>query len=399
MVAGTLGAGSSDTATMTPLEGVRVLDLTRVLAGPFCTMMLGDMGAEVVKVEEPQSGDEVRYWAPVVDGWSSYFVGVNRNKRSVALDLKSAAGKDALDALVHWADVLVENLRPGALAQLGFGYDRCRGLNPRLIYCSISGYGQTGPKRQLPGYDVVIQGEAGVMDVNGRPDAPPTRMGLAMTDYLAGLYAMQGILLALRVREQDGHGQFVDVALFDSMLSALTLPAGILCSTGVPPTRMGNDHPSIAPYETLEAADGSIVVAVGNQRLWRRFCDVLGRPDLCDDPRFCSNALRVENRPALKAEIRAAFGTRRVEDLVRLFRGVDVPCGPVRTVAEALDDEQVAARDMLLSIPVEGLGTARVLGNPVKLSATPGSIRRPPPRLGQHTTEVLTELGVLPPEG
>lgn len=385
------------TCIMTPLDGVRVLDLTRVLAGPFCTMMLGDMGAEVIKVEEPSAGDEVRQWAPVVDGWSSYFLGVNRNKRSMALDLKSPEGAATLEVLVGWADVLVENMRPGALGQLGFGYERCRQLNPRLIYCSVSGYGQTGPKRHLPGYDVVIQGEAGVMDVNGPSDAPPTRMGLAMTDYLAGLYAMQGILLALLVRQQSGLGQLVDVALFDSMLSALTLPAGILCSTGRHPKRMGNDHPSIAPYETLAAFDGSIVVAVGNQRLWRRFCDALGRSDLFDDPRFVSNELRIANRSALKDEIHQAFGDRTVTQLVELLRAVDVPCGPVRTVAEALEDAQVADRNMLLAIPVEGLGTARVLGNPVKLSDTPPTVRLPPPRLGEHTLEILAELGLKAP--
>src|SRR5215510_14754686 len=286
---------------MPPLDGVRVIDLTRVVAGPFCTMMLGDMGADVIKIEEPRHGDESRGWQPIVNGWSSYFLGVNRNKKSVALDLKQPQGAAALRSLVAQADVLVENFRPGSLAEMGFGYAQLSALNPRLIYCSISGYGQNGPRAGLPGYDVVIQGESGLMDVTGQADGPPTRVGIAITDYLAGLYASQGILLALIDRGRTGLGQHIDIALFDSLVSALTLPAGILFSTGEAPQRMGNEHPSIAPYETLQARGVTIIVAVGNPRLWVQLCAALDNDALARDPRFATNADRLANREALKA--------------------------------------------------------------------------------------------------
>jgi formyl-CoA transferase len=377
---------------MPPLDGITVLDLTRVLAGPFCTMLLGDMGADVIKIEEPTSGDESREWAPFTHGWSSYFLGVNRSKKSVAVDLKSDAGAAALRALVARADVLVENFRPGSLRQLGFGYDDVRALNPRLIYCSISGYGQTGPSAELPGYDVVIQGESGFMDITGQPDGPPTRAGIAITDYLAGLFAMQGILLALFDRERSGRGQHVDIALFDSLMSVLTLPVGILFATGQAPVRMGNDHPSVAPYETLNAADGRIVVAVGNPRLWNQFCQALGRPSLETDVRFATNSDRLANRAALKEEIEAVFGQFTVDQLIERLHAHGVPCGRVRSVEQAIASEQLRARDMLIELRRDDLGPILNIGNPIKLSRTPYSITRPPPRLGEHTEQVLRSL-------
>ena len=270
---------------MPPLSGVRILDLTRVVAGPYCTMMLGDMGAEVLKIEEPAHGDDTRAWGPFKDGHSSFYLQLNRSKKSVALDLKTPQGAATLRELIATADVLIENFRPGSLAQLGFGYAEAAAMNPRLVYCSISGYGQTGPYAQLPGYDAVIQGEAGIMDMTGSPDGEPTRVGVAITDYLAGLYASQGILLALLERAQSGLGQHVDVALFEAMLSVLRLPAAVLLATGETPTRVGNDNLSIAPYEPLRAADGIIIVAVANERLWQRFCDALDSQALRTDPR------------------------------------------------------------------------------------------------------------------
>src|SRR6476646_10393879 len=257
---------------MPPLDGLRVVDLTRVVAGPFCTMMLGDMGAEVLKIEEPRHGDDSRAWAPFIEGTGSFFLALNRSKKSVALDLKTPEGADALKRLIETADVLIENFRPGSLAELGFDYASASALNPRLVYCSISGYGQTGPAAQLPGYDAVIQGEAGIMDMTGFPDGAPTRVGVAITDYLAGLYAIQGILLALVERQTSGLGQHVDIALFDSMLSVMRLQIGMLRASGEEPGRFGNQHPSIAPYETLRASDGQVIVAVGNPRLWVQFC-------------------------------------------------------------------------------------------------------------------------------
>lgn len=377
---------------MAPLDGLKVIDLTRVLAGPFCTMMLGDMGAEVLKIEEPERGDDTRGWAPFIDGWSSYFLGVNRSKKSVALDLKTIAGVETLRDLVQTADVLIENFRPGSLAALGFGPADVLGENPRLVYCSISGYGHTGPKSHLTGYDVVVQGEAGLMDVTGFPDGEPTRVGIAITDYLAGHYAMQGILLALLEREKSGLGQHVDIALFDSMLSVMHLPVGILFATGASPGRRGNDHPSIAPYETLHAQDGRVIVAVANPRLWSQFLDAIGRPDLADDPRFRTNTDRLEHRSALKAELESVFASMRVDELTARLEAKQVPCGRVRTIGDAIADPQVAARAMMLVQPHDVLGDVRMLGNPVKLSRTPAAPRLPPPALGEHTREVLDSI-------
>src|SRR5437763_1945999 len=281
---------------MAPLHGLRIIDLTRVVAGPFCTMMLGDMGAEVLKIEEPQHGDDSRAWAPYVRGWCSFYLALNRSKKSVALDLKSPDGAEALTRLIETADVLIENFRPGSLAELGFDHTSASALNPRLIYCSISGYGQTGPHAPLPGYDAVIQGEAGIMDMTGVPDGPPTRVGVAITDYLAGLYAIQGILLALVDRQKSGLGQHVDIALFEAMLSVMRLPLSVLLATGVAPSRVGNDHLNIAPYEPLRAKDGLLIVAVANPRLWTRFCEAIERSDVHDDPRFRTNTDRVNHR-------------------------------------------------------------------------------------------------------
>jgi formyl-CoA transferase/CoA:oxalate CoA-transferase len=377
---------------MPPLDGIRVIDLTRVLAGPFCTMMLGDMGAEVIKIEEPTHGDESRGWAPIVGEWSSYFLGVNRNKKSVALDLKCSEHAEALRSLIRNADVLVENFKPGSLAQLGFGYEETAALNPRLIYCSISGYGHTGPKAGLSGYDVVIQGESGLMSVTGQSDGPPTRVGIAITDYLAGLYACQGVLLAILDRQRTGLGQHVDIALYDSLMSTLTLPVGILLATGSSPHRMGNEHPSIAPYETLQARDALIVVAVGNPRLWQQLCAALEAPQLGDDPRFATNADRLAHRAELKRELEAILPRWPVDDLLARLEAHDVPCGRVRTIADALADSQMSAREMVVAIDHPEAGSLKSLGNPVKLSRSPASMRLPPPRLGEHTEEMLKAL-------
>lgn len=376
---------------MPPLKGLKVVDLTRVLAGPFCTMMLGDMGAEVLKIEEPELGDETRAWSPFIGDRSSYFLSVNRNKKSVALDLKSRAGADALRDLVGKADILVENFRPGSLASLGFSYHDLARIHPRLIYCSISGYGQNGPRASLSGYDVVIQGESGFMDVTGSADGEPTRAGVAITDFLAGLYAVQGILLALYDRQRTGLGQHVDIALFDSMLSVMRLPLGILQATGSAPGRIGNDHPSIAPYETLDLRDGKIIVAVGNPRLWKQFCDAIERPGLMADPRFATNADRVANRTALKADLASAFDRFTLDGLIERLEAHKVPCGRVRTIAEAIADPQVAARNMLPTFFLEGFGAVATLGTPVKLSRTPAEISLAPPGLGEHTEAVLDE--------
>jgi len=377
---------------MPPLDGLKVVDLTRVLAGPFCTMLLGDMGADVVKVEEPREGDDARMWAPFVGDWSSYFLGVNRSKRSLALDLKDPDGQAILRKLIAQADVFIENFKPGSLDKLGFGYSALHALKPDLVYCSISGYGCTGPRRHLTGYDPVVQAESGFMDVTGIPEGPPVRTGVATSDYLAGLYAFSGILLALRVRDRTGVGQHVDIALFDAILSTLSMPVGILQTTGETPHRLGNDHSSIAPYEALRARDGLVMIACANNRLWKQLCGAIDRPALTDDPRFLGNTDRVRNRPSLKAELERAFSSYTVDELVERLQHAAVPCGRVRTVAEALRDPQVEARQMLLDLDEADTHGFRVLGNPIKLSDTPARLTRRPPKLGEHTEEVLREI-------
>jgi crotonobetainyl-CoA:carnitine CoA-transferase CaiB-like acyl-CoA transferase len=374
---------------MPPLDGLRVIDLTRVVAGPFCTMMLGDMGAEVLKIEEPKHGDDSRAWAPFIEGTGSFFLALNRSKKSVALDLKTPAGADALRRLIETADVLIENFRPGSLAELGFDYASASALNPRLIYCSISGYGQTGPSSQLPGYDAVLQGEAGIMDMTGISTGEPTRVGVAITDYLAGLYAIQGILLALNDRHTSGLGQQVDISLFESMLSVMRLPMSVLEATGVTPTRVGNDHLNLAPYEPLRARDGLIIVAVANPGLWVRFCEAVEHPEWREDPRFLTNTDRVANREALKAAIEAVFSQFTVEELTGRFQSRNVPCGRVRSIGEALEHPQVGPRGILLVQNHPRMGPIETLAPVVRLSRTPASVRLPPPELGEHTKEVL----------
>src|SRR5215510_14780096 len=332
---------------MPPLDGVRVIDLTRVVAGPFCTMMLGDMGAEVLKIEEPRHGDDSRGWGPFTNGCGSFFFELNRSKKSVALDLKTADGSAALRQLIQSADVLIENFRPGSLADLGFDYASASAINSRLIYCSIAGYGQTGPCAQLPGYDAVIQGEAGIMDMTGFPDGDPTRVGVAITDYLAGLYAVQGILLALRDRERSGRGQHVDIGLFDAMLSVMRLPHSVLVATGRDPARAGNDHLTIAPYEPLRTKDGLLIVAVANPRLWGRFCEAIERPDLQDDPRFRTNSLRMTNRDELKRALESQFAQWTVDELTTRLEQQNVPCGRVRSMRQAVEHPQVEPRALL----------------------------------------------------
>ena len=377
---------------MPPLDGLRVIDLTRVVAGPFCTMMLGDMGAEVLKIEEPKHGDDSRAWAPFIEGTGSFFLALNRSKKSVALDLKTPEGADALKRLIETADVLIENFRPGSLAELGFDYASASALNPRLIYCSISGYGQTGPSSQLPGYDAVLQGEAGIMDMTGARTGEPTRVGVAITDYLAGLYATQGILLALNDRHASGLGQQVDISLFESMLSVMRLPMSVLEATGVTPTRVGNDHLNIAPYEPLRARDGLIIVAVANPGLWVRFCEAMERPGWREDPRFLTNTDRVANRDALRAAIEAVFSEFTVEELTARFQEKNVPCGRVRSIGEALEHPQIGPREILMVQEHPRMGPIETLAPVVRLSRTPASVTLPPPELGEHTKEILASL-------
>lgn len=376
---------------MLPLEDLRVCDLSRILSGPYCTMTLGDMGAEVIKVEPP-AGDDTRGWGPpFIQGESAYFLSLNRNKKSIVLDLKTEAGKDALWKLIRKSDVLVENFRAGALARLGFGFDQVSKRNPRLIYCSITGYGHTGPRASAPGFDVVIQGESGAMDVTGFPDGPPVKFGLSIADIVAGMNAVQAILLALRVRERTGHGQHIDIALLDSLVGCLTYQAQNHFAGGTP-KRLGNRHPSIAPYEMFETADGFMNVGVGNEGLWKKFCAAIGLPDLCKDPRFVSNSDRLRNYDSLRALLAGKLKTKSRAEWRRILEEAGVPSGYINTVGEVFEDPQIQARGMIAQVNHPTIGSLRLVGIPIKLSESPGAIRLPPPRLGEHTEEILSSL-------
>ncbi len=381
-----------------PLSGLKVLDLSRVLAGPYCTMLLADMGADVIKVEQPGKGDDTRgYGPPFVNGESAYFLSINRNKRSLTLDIKHPAGQEILWGLIEQADVLVENFRPGTLDKLGFGYVAVHARLPRLIYCSVSGYGQTGPNANIPGYDLIVQGEGGIADLTGEAGGPPMKVGTSQADIVAGMTAFQGILLALLARQQTGRGQQVDIALLDCQVSLLTYQAGSYFATGVAPTRMGNRHPSIAPYETFRASDGYVNVGCGNDGIFQKFCRAARLDELASDPRFRTNADRVAHRHILSGIIEPLMLIRTVAEWVDLLRPLGIPAGPINTVAQALTHPQTLARGMVVELDHPRAGTIQLTGNPIKLSETPGSINSPPPLLGQHTEEILTDwLGLTP---
>ncbi|MDP1569459.1 MAG: CoA transferase [Vicinamibacterales bacterium] len=377
-----------------PLAGLTVLDLTRVLSGPYCTMTLADLGARVIKVEHPSRGDDTRGWGPPFLGSeSAYFLSVNRNKESVTLDFKTAEGRAILDQLIARADVLVENFRPGTLADLGYDAATLCDRHPRLIYCAISGFGQTGPRREEPGYDAVMQAEGGLMSVTGDQSGPPFRLGVAIADIVSGLWAAQGVMAAIIARERTGRGQIVDVGMLDATASLLTYQAAIYFATGQAPTRLGNRHPTIVPYEAFPTADGDLVVAVGNDAIWRRFCEVAGMAALADDPRFATNRDRVAHYDALKPVLDGVFGRRSRQAWIDVLTPAGVPCGSVRDIAEVFGDPQIADREMVVALPHPTIGEVRVTGVPVKLSATPGAVRTAPPTLGQHTEAVLGELG------
>ena len=375
-----------------PLAGLRVLDLTRVLAGPYCTMMLADMGADVVKVERPGSGDDTRgFGPPFVGGQSTYFMSINRNKRGMTLDLKQERGLDILRDMLATADVVVENFRPGLMESFGYGYEVAKEINPRLIYCSISGYGGTGPDSALPGYDLIIQGEGGLASLTGDRDGPPFKVGTSQADIVAGMMAFQGVLLGLIARERTGRGQKVDIGMLDCQVAMLTYQAGIYFATGESPTRIGNRHPSIVPYETFECADGYLNVACGNESMWRRFCKAAGMEDLAEDLRFRSNADRVANADVLRSLLRPAMSERTTAEWLTALRSAGVPAGRIDTVRDVCERPQVIARDMVVELEHPKAGPIRVTGVPVKLSETPGAVHSPPPVLGEHTEDVLTD--------
>jgi crotonobetainyl-CoA:carnitine CoA-transferase CaiB-like acyl-CoA transferase len=379
--------------TQGPLEGLLVADFSRVLAGPFATMLLGDLGADVVKVEHPAGGDETRGWGPPWYGdHSTYYLAVNRNKRSIALDLKTDAGRRAARALATRADVLVENFKAGAAERLGLGYEEVGRDNPGLVWCSISGFGR-GPGADLPGYDFLVQAMSGLMSITGPAGGEPTKVGVALVDVLTGLYAFGGVLAALRERDRTGRGQRVEVSLLGSALASLVNQASSYLCTGRPPRAMGNRHPSITPYETLATADRPLVVAVGNDGQFARLCRVLGVPGAATDPRFATNADRVTNRDALAELLERALAARGASDWVAALSEAGVPCGLVNDVGEAF-----ALAERLGLEPVAAAGGIPQVANPIRLSSAPVSYRLAPPALGEHTAEVLGWLAG-PPSG
>ncbi len=379
---------------MQPLDDLLILDFTRALAGPFCTEMLSDLGARVIKVESPDGGDDTRGWGPpFVGAESAYFLSVNRNKESLTLNLKDPRGVAIVRRLLARADVLVENFRPGIMDRFGLGYQALRAEFPRLIYASISGFGQDGPFRERTAYDLILQGMGGLMGITGEEDGPPVKVGVAIADICAGMYAAFGVLAALRVRERTGHGQQVDAALLDGQVSWLTYNAGIYFATGSSPGRLGSAHPTIVPYQAFRTTDGYINVAVGSEAIWRRFCEVVD-PALGEDARYATNRDRVAHRAQLIDRLQRIFATRPTGAWTEILDAAGVPTGPILSVAEVFAHPQVRHRQMVAELDHPTAGRIGQTGVPVKLSETPGRLRTPPPALGQHTDAILRELGM-----
>ncbi len=375
-----------------PLQGVKILDLCRVVSGPFATMLLGDLGADVLKIEEPNNGDEARtYGPPFVGGESAYFLSVNRNKRSCAVDLKSEGGKELILRLASAGDVVIENFRPGTMERLGLGFETLRKANDRLVYCGISGFGRSGPEANRPGYDLILQGESGVMDITGDADGPPTKVGTSIADLVTGLYAAQAVLAALAQRQRTGKGGRVDVSMLDSMASLLTFNAGMYYTSGKSPKRRGNAHPTISPYETFQASDGWFNLGVANDRFWASFCKVMDRPDLMAEPRYARAADRAALRSELKAVLEPIFRERPRDYWTALFAGASIPCGAIKSVGEVCEAPQLVARGVARSMQHPAAGDLRYLASTVRFDDQPPPDARRPPLLGEHTNEILTE--------
>jgi succinate---hydroxymethylglutarate CoA-transferase len=377
------------------LAGIRVVDLTRILAGPLCTMMLGDMGAEVIKIEPPGTGDDTRSWGPpFVAGEAAYFLGTNRNKRSLTLNMAVPAGQAILADLIRKADVLIDNFRLGTLAKWGFSDAWFDENAPRLVRCAITGYGSSGPKAALPGYDFILQAESGLMSICGEPDGGPTKYGVAIVDVCTGMLACNSILAALNARHRTGRGQKTEVSLYETSLAMLINVASNYLVSGKGGGRFGNGHPSIVPYTTYTAADSMMALAIGNEMQFARAAAVLGHPEWASDERFASNRARVANRTLVNGLIDDALKQDKATAWIEKLKAVGVPCGLINTVAQALDDPHTAARRMVETVEHPAIGELKMVGIPFKFSDTPATVRRPPPTLGQHTDEILAELGM-----
>ena len=385
-----------------PLSGVRILDLSRILAGPTCTQLLGDLGADVIKIERPGKGDDTRSWGPPfvagpegpLPGQSSYYLAANRNKRSVTVDLSHPEGPDLIRQLAAQCDVLIENFKTGGLDKYGLGYEALHAELPGLVYCSITGYGHTGPNRERPGYDLVAQGFGGIMSLTGEADGEPMRVAVGISDVMCGMYASVGILAALRHRDRTGDGQHIDLGLVDSQVAWMINEGTNYLASGEAPVRRGNQHPNIVPYQVFAVADGHVIVAVGNDRQYQRFCDLIGAPELASDPRYADNVGRLEHRDELVATIAGLLESWQSDKLLAAMEAQGIPGGPINTVPEVLASEQVKARDMRIQMPMTAAadGHVELLGNPLKFSESPVSYRRSPPDCGADTDATIREL-------
>lgn len=378
------------------LDNIKVLDLTRTLAGPFCTMMMGDMGADVVKIEEPAQGDETRHWMPFWNEESTQFLTFNRNKRSLTVNLKEPEGVQIVRDLAADADVIIESFRAGALERMGLGYEEINKTNPGIVYCSISGYGRTGPMAEMPGYDLIIQAYSGLMNLTGDPDGLPLRVGFSLVDLFAGMMAYGSVVTALHQRYSTGNGQWIEASLLDGQVAALSYHATAYLGTGVEPKRMGSGHPSLVPYQSFASSNGYFILGCANQGLWERFCHGIGRADFLEDPRFATNTDRVKHRDECVGALAEIFRTETTEHWVSLIAKSGVPCGPINKVSEVVNDPQVLARNMIAEIEHPNVPDLKIPNSPLKLSDSPSSVRRPPPLLGQHNEEVLQGSGYTP---
>ncbi|MEN5179015.1 CaiB/BaiF CoA-transferase family protein [Comamonas testosteroni] len=396
------------TQLIAPLDGIKVLDLSRVLAGPWCAQMLGDLGADVVKVERPIAGDDTRHWGPPYlhtdDGektdQASYYTCCNRNKRSITIDMATPEGQALIVELARDADILVENFKVGGLKAYGLDYESLTKINPRLIYCSVTGFGQTGPYAPRAGYDLMVQAMSGMMSITGHPDGEPgggpLKVGVAVTDVFTGIFSCSSILAALHARHRTGEGQHIDMALLDVGMSVLANQAVGYLNANVIPERAGNIHPSVGPYQDFPSKDGNVLLAIGNDGQFARFCAATGNPDWSQDARFTKNSDRIINRKALAELLYPLMKTRTTAEWIKLLEDKAVPCGPINNIAEAFDDEQVKARGLHVQTPRDagdGIGTISTVASPMRLTATPPVVRRPPPAMGQHTDEILAEMG------
>ncbi len=376
------------------LADIKVLDLSRVLAMPYCSMMLGDLGAEIIRVERPGVGDETRHWGPPWAGeLSAYYLCTNRNKKCITIDLKKQEGQEIIRRLAQRSDIFLENFLPGNLAEMNLGYEDIKALNPKIIYASVTGYGQNGPYRDFPGFDFIIQAQGGLMSVIGDSDGPPMKVGVAIVDITAGLFACSAILAALHYREQTGIGQHIDIALLDAQVAWLANQASNYLVSGKVPRRMGNAHPNIVPYETYQAKDGIyIALGVGNDNQWRKLCKLAKLEHLMDDPRYASNPKRVENRKELVSILQKIFLQKDSGEWIKLLTEAEIPSGPINTIDRVFADPQVLAREMLVGMEHPAIGPIKLVGSPMKLSETPVQYRIPPPLLGEHTEEILRDV-------